>query len=259
MLSALVLIESDYMNTQKYINFSKICQKLLNSCSYSVLIGVLLALIAMHSSPLHADSIESYTLNNAEPAKVADTLRQLYGDEVAVAAQGQQLIVRSKTEIPQQLSEIVSRLDEGPTQLQIILSHDPHNARAGQVRVYGAQKRPEPGLSVVAGETVTFQQAGKREQEFNSAGLAWASVQYARKNADSIEITPTLQGETVVLKLMVRDYDQLEFREYSSTVRGSLGDWIALRHQPLERGGNRTKVLSSRGDPRNLYVRVIKE
>lgn len=85
-------------------------------------------------------------------------------------------------------------------------------------------------LTVQSGQTVTLQRTRGRDYRLNDSRGGWAvtSIEQVPAEATAVEITPALAGEEVTLAVSYRSHDAGGSVAFSTTVSGSLGEWLAL-------------------------------
>ena len=78
-------------------------------------------------------SVISYTVQNVDPAQIADTLQRLYGNQINIAAQQQQLLIRVNSSQAGEVQNLLPQLDKAPRQLLITVRQ---NIPANELQSY---------------------------------------------------------------------------------------------------------------------------
>jgi len=138
--------------------------------------------------------------------------------------------------------------------LQLTVVSGPPPAQAG--RTYTT--REATTMTVASGQTVALERTRGTDYQLDGAHAGWAltSVQQVPAEATAMEITPTVEGDQVSVSIAYRAHARDRSSAYSTTLRGALGEWLALLETNAggDAGGVRVYRTGHAGEALSLRV-----
>lgn len=219
-----------------------------------------LPLAALLPAP-HAQQIETIQLRHRTAEDVLPHLRAFLEPGGALTGQGYQLFVRASATNVRQLKQLLLTLDRAPRQLAITVRQDRADERAtrtvgadGSVtvttrRVIGnAHAQADDSRTVGtadATQTIRVLEGGRAYIAFGASiplsfrrwvvdpnGVTEARGTVFYEAITGFEVRPRLAGDLVILELAPEQSSAApyaaELAQLSTTVRGRLGEWIAV-------------------------------
>ena len=134
----------------------------------------------------------------------------------------------------------------------------------GMVKTYGTRSQEQPPvLSVMSGRTVTLQQNSGTDFRLQGGEYSWAwtQVQQVPRNATALVLTPVLSedGTSVVLEVNVSRKQGDDLVVYTSTVNGSIDEWLPLLQSNTQQASRNTSAnqsWSAGKGSEELWVRI---
>lgn len=135
---------------------------------------------------------------------------------------------------------------------------------SGPVKTYSTRSQEQPPvLSVMSGRTVTLQQNSGTDFQLQGGeyNWAWTQVQQVPRNATALVLTPVLSedGESVVLEVNVSRKQGDDLIAYTSTVNGSVDEWLPLLQSNAKQVSGNTSAnqsWSAGKGIKELWVRI---
>lgn len=196
-------------------------------------------------------AVEVIELRHRPAAEVLPALETAAGDDVALAADGQRLVVRGSAEAIAELRGVIERLDRPAASLTVTLrrrsgsAEDRRGIGAGErrVEITGTERsrdtRAERTVRTLDGRAARLDTGRRLPVREWIAGQDADGALYAERLGytdapDSLYFTPRLQGERVTVDVAVDRLDAsgadapAERRQVVTTVRGELGEWLPV-------------------------------
>lgn len=240
---------------------------------------------ALLAAPLRAQEIEVIGLRHRSADELLPLLRPFLEPGGALTGQGYQLIVRASAANRAQLKRLLADLDHAPRQLQISVRQDALGEQASSVvGADGSVTVTSGGIhgsaQVQAGNSHTLStQDTSQTVRVIEGGRAWIAMgtaipltfrQYVLgvqgitetlgtvyyEAVTGFHVRPTLAGGEVTLELAPEQSTVtvrgIERGQLATTVRGRLGDWIAVGDADVREDRATSGTLSSeRGTERH--------
>jgi hypothetical protein len=129
--------------------------------------------------------------------------------------------------------------------------------RPAGAKVYSSDAgTPWGTLRVIDGGTVTLQLESGRHYEVRAGGWRWSQVQEVPANVDAVQVTPHVDGGEVTLDIMVYQQEEDRRHSYSTTTRGSLGEWLQVLGPVAKPGVKVFGAGAGNRQGRELYIRA---
>lgn len=258
----------------------------------AIVFGALLV-PALGAAPTRAQEIETIQLRHRTAEEVLPNLRAFLEPGGALTGQGYQLFVRASPNNVRQLKQMLATLDRAPKQLLITVRQDRADERA--TRTIGADgsittttRRVIGNVNVEAREARTVGTADATQSvRVVEGGRAYVAIGTAiplsfrrwvvnRSGVDEVQGTvsyeavtgfyaqPQVLGEAVTIELAPEQASftggVLERAQLSTTVRGRLGEWIAVGGADQREQSSSSGILSSasseRSTQRGVWLKV---
>lgn len=256
--------------------------------------NILALLLCLSLAPAFAadDELAVFTLRSKPPQELVPVLRPMLGEQAAISAFGDKLIVRAPAARLEEIRYLISQLDRPARNLMIEVRVDRHDyaedqqlrARgrldnselSGNLRIHRAGTRGRGDSAqtlrtlegraalISVGQSVPVYQVEQSHSPYGDSTQRF-SVDY-RNVQRGVYVLPRLQGEQVTLEVYQQDEragrkpGHFDIQHASAVVSGRLGEWIALGSIDSQGSANRDGLglhgSTRRADQRHISVRV---
>ncbi|MGE5336733.1 MAG: secretin N-terminal domain-containing protein [Gemmatimonadota bacterium] len=253
--------------------------------------ALLLALLA--APALRAQEIEVIALRHRTAEEVLPHLRAFLEPGGALTGQGYQLFVRASASNVRQLKQLLATLDRAPRQLVITVRQD--RAEESATRIVGADGSVTLSTRHIGGsvgaaasdartvgtagvtQTIRVLEGGRayvaigtsipltfRRWSVEANGVTEARGTVFYEAVTGFHVRPQLAGDVVTLELAPEQASfsggPLESAQISTTVRGRLGEWIAVGGADTRAdggaGGIGSATSSTQSVQRGVWLKV---
>lgn len=213
---------------------------------------VLLLTLLLCPFLIHAETVtEVYQPSYITSQELAASVTNLYGDDIAVSAEGSRLVIRGASEQIRELQELLQQLDQPPQQFIIAISAVPHK---GSIKQYGTQRSPIlQTFSVTEGHRLTLLKQ-RQQQRVTSAG--WYAVEIEDKAVKQEALSLTIHAATdiVTVDISLQTLNNNQWQQINRQLSGSFNEWLPI--SASAHAANAQHFGTQRSDSNSLYIKI---